>query len=63
MKKQLAAIAGLAMAGAAPARVDTTRPMVAGHGNVYVRPAKVIVTHQTATTRQRSSKNSWSPVR
>jgi hypothetical protein len=50
MKKILAIIAGLAIAGAGLSQVDTTRPMVTGHGNVQARPAKVIVTHQTAPT-------------
>jgi hypothetical protein len=48
MKKILAIIAGLAFAGAALAQVDTTRPMVTGHGNVNAQPRKVIVTNQTA---------------
>jgi len=48
MKKKLAVIAGLALAGAAFAQVDTTRPMVTGRGNVDARPGRVIVTNQTA---------------
>ena len=50
MKKILAIIAGLALAGAAFAEVNPTRPMVTGHGNVSGRPGKVIQTNQTATT-------------
>ncbi|MGA2018649.1 MAG: hypothetical protein ABSH26_17040 [Opitutaceae bacterium] len=52
MKTLLVAIAGLATAGAALAQVDTTRPMVTGHGNVAARPQKVIVTNQTPTASQ-----------
>ena len=48
MKKTLAVLAGLAVAGAAFATVDTTRPMMTGRGNVNARPGKVIVTNQTA---------------
>ena len=47
MKKLLVTIAVLAMAGAAIAQVNPTRPMVTGHGNVNARPGKVIVTNQT----------------
>ena len=50
MKKILAIVAGLAIAGAALAKVDTTRPMVTGHGNVNARPGKVMVTNQTAAS-------------
>jgi hypothetical protein len=49
MKKLLATIAGLAMASAALAQVDTSLPMVTGRGNVSTHPQKVIVTNQTAT--------------
>jgi hypothetical protein len=48
MKKLIATIAGLAMAGAALAQVDTTLPMLTGRGNADGRPGKAIVTHQTA---------------
>jgi hypothetical protein len=48
MKKILAIVAGLAIAGAALAQVDTKRPMVTGKGNVDARPGKVMVTNQTA---------------
>ena len=48
MKNLLVTIAGLAIASAALAQVDPTRPMVTGHGNVNSRPGKVIVTNQTA---------------
>lgn len=48
MNKLLVAIAVLAMAGAAVAQVNPTRPMVTGRGNVDARPGKVIVTNQTA---------------
>ena len=48
MKKIIATVAGLALASAALAAVNPTRPMVTGRGNVNVRPAKVIVTNQTA---------------
>ena len=47
MKKLIVTIAVLAMAGAAMAQVNPTRPMVTGHGNVNDRPGKVIVTNQT----------------
>lgn len=50
MKKTLVLFAGLALASAAFAQVDPTRPMVTGHGNVSGRPGKVIQTNQTATT-------------
>ena len=52
MRTLLVLIAGLAVAGAALAQVDPTRPMVTGHGNVTVHPQKVIVTNQTATPSQ-----------
>ena len=48
MKNLLVTIAGLAIASAALAQVDPTRPMVTGHGNVNSRPGKIIVTNQTA---------------
>lgn len=48
MKKTLAVIIGLALAGAAFAKVDPTQPMLTGHGNVSGRPGRVIVAHQTA---------------
>jgi hypothetical protein len=48
MKKLIVLIAGLALASAAVAQVDTTRPMLTGRGNVSVRPEKTIVTNQTA---------------
>jgi hypothetical protein len=47
MKKLTAIIAGLALAGAAFASVDPTRPMVTGRGNVAARPGKAIVTNAT----------------
>jgi hypothetical protein len=47
MKTLLVIFAGLAMAGAAFAQVDPTRPMVTGRGNVSARPDQVIVTNQT----------------
>lgn len=50
MKKILVTFAGLAMAGAALAQVDPTRPMITGRGNVSARPDAVIVTNQTSTT-------------
>jgi len=50
MKKILATIAGLALASAALAQVNPTRPMVTGHGNVSGHPGKVIPTNQTAAT-------------
>jgi hypothetical protein len=49
MKKLIVTIAVLAMAGAAVAQVDPTRPMVTGRGNVNSRPGKVIVTNQTGS--------------
>jgi hypothetical protein len=48
MKNMLVTIAVLALASAAVAQVNPTRPMVTGHGNVNARPGKVIVTNQTA---------------
>jgi len=49
MKKTIALLAGLALVSAAGAKVDPTRPMVTGHGNVTAtQPGKVIVTNQTA---------------
>jgi hypothetical protein len=48
MRRIFATIAGLAIATAAQAQVDTTRPMLTGHGNVEARPNKAIVTNQTA---------------
>jgi hypothetical protein len=48
MKKLIAILAGLALASAAWAKVDPTRPMVTGRGNVATSPQKVIVTNQTA---------------
>jgi hypothetical protein len=56
MKKILVTIAGLALAGAALAQVDPTRPMVTGHGNVSGRPGKVILTNQTAATPEETVK-------
>jgi hypothetical protein len=47
MKRTIAIVAGLAIAGAAFAQVDTKRPMVTGRGNVNGHPGKVIVTNQT----------------
>jgi hypothetical protein len=52
MKTLISTIAGLALASAAMAQVDTTRPMVTGHGNVSLHPQKVIVTNQTAAAPQ-----------
>jgi hypothetical protein len=48
MKNILATIAALALAGAALAQVDPTRPMVTGRGNVSGRPGRIIATSQTA---------------
>ncbi len=48
MKKILAIIAGLALAGAAFAQVNPSQPMLTGHGTVDGRPGKIIVVHQTA---------------
>ena len=48
MKTLLVTFAGLAMAGAAFAQVDPTRPMLTGRGNVSTRPAQLIVTNQTS---------------
>ncbi len=48
MKKILAIIAGLTLAGAAFAQVNPSQPMLTGHGNVDGRPGKIIVVHQTA---------------
>jgi hypothetical protein len=48
MKRIIVTVAGLALAAAALAQVDPTRPMVTGHGNVSGRPGKVIRTNQTA---------------
>ena len=47
MKNTIVLIAGLALASAAAAQVDPTRPMLTGHGNVNARPAKAIVTNAT----------------
>ncbi len=49
MKNKLLLLAALALAGTAFAQVNPAQPMVTGKGNVTVRPAKVIVTNQTAT--------------
>jgi len=49
MKKNIVIFAGLAIASAAFAQVNPTRPMVTGRGNVDVRPARTIKTNQTAT--------------
>ncbi len=48
MKKILAVIVGLALAGTGFAKVDPSRPMLTGHGNVSGRPGRIIVAHQTA---------------
>ena len=48
MKNMLLTLAGLASTSVALAQVDTTRPMVTGHGNVNAHPQTVIVTNQTA---------------
>jgi hypothetical protein len=49
MKKTLVSLAVLALASAALAEVNPSRPMMTGHGNVVAtQPAKVIVTNQTA---------------
>jgi hypothetical protein len=48
MKTLIITLAGLAMAGAALAQVDPTRPMLTGRGNVSTRPAQLIVTNQTS---------------
>lgn len=48
MKKLIVSLAGLALASAAFAEVNPTRPMMTGRGNVSLRPAQVIVTNQTA---------------
>lgn len=47
MKKILITFAGLALAGAAVAQVNPTRPMLTGHGNAAIQPAKIMVTNQT----------------
>jgi hypothetical protein len=52
MKKLLITFAGLALAGAALASVDPTRPMITGRGNVSAHPDQVIVTNQTSPTDQ-----------
>jgi len=52
MKKLLITFAGLALAGAAFASVDPTRPMITGRGNVSAHPDQVIVTNQTSPTDQ-----------
>ena len=48
MKKLIVSLAGLALASAAFAEVNPTRPMMTGRGDVSTSPAKVIVTNQTA---------------
>lgn len=48
MKNKIVLLAALALAGTAFAQVNPAQPMVTGKGNVAVRPAKVIVTNQTA---------------
>jgi hypothetical protein len=48
MKNIIALLAGLALASAALAEVNPTRPMLTGRGNVSVAPAQLIVTNQTA---------------
>jgi hypothetical protein len=48
MKKLIVIIAGLALASAAFAQVDPSRPMVTGRGNVDRLPGKVLLTNQTA---------------
>jgi len=47
MKKLIVIIAGLALASAAAAQVDPTRPMLTGRGNVNARPVNLIVTNET----------------
>jgi ribosomal protein L21 len=49
MKTMIAFLAGLALAGAAVAEVNPTRPMLTGRGNVAVSRGQVIVTNQTAS--------------
>jgi len=50
MKNTIVLIAGLALACAAAAQVDPTRPMLTGRGNVNARPDKSIVTNATSDT-------------
>ena len=50
MKNQIVIIAGLALASAAAAQVDPTRPMLTGRGNVNARPVSLIVTNETPAT-------------
>lgn len=50
MKHVIRIVAMLACAGNAFAAVDPQRPMVTGKGNVEARPAKVVITNQTAAT-------------
>lgn len=50
MKNILVTFAGLALASAAFASVDPTRPMLTGRGNVSAHPEQVIVTNQTSTS-------------
>lgn len=56
MKSSLLVITLAAFAGVASAAVNPTRPMVTGRGNVDARPAKVIVTNQTAEKADESIK-------
>lgn len=48
MKNILVTFAGLALASAAFASVDPTRPMLTGRGNVSAHPEMLIVTNQTS---------------
>ena len=56
MKNVLITFAGLALASAAFASVDTTKPMVTGRGNVSTQPAKLIVTNQTSPAQAEPAK-------
>ena len=47
MKKTLLIIALLALPAGVFAKIDPTRPMVTGRGNVDARPQRVIVANQT----------------
>lgn len=48
MKTVVILIAALALPAAAFAKIDPTRPMLTGRGNVDARPHRVIVANQVA---------------
>jgi hypothetical protein len=48
MKRVLILIAALALSAAAFARIDPTRPMLTGRGNIDARPQRAIVANQVA---------------